>query len=92
MSVAGPPPASNTGAQAAAPTSALVSAPLAAPLANSSSPSGPQNGNQGNGAMGSQVVWAVKVGSPDGELVFSPNVVVAQPGDLVQFQFYARVS
>jgi plastocyanin len=93
MSVIGPPPsASNTGAQAAAPTSVLVSAPSAAPFANASSPSVTQNGDQGNGKAGSQIVWAVKAGSPDGELVFSPNVIEAQPGDLVQFQFYARVS
>jgi hypothetical protein len=82
---------SNPGAQAAAPSSMPSSGP-SPPYGNASSPSTSSTGNQGNGAMGSQQVWVVRVGSPDGKFVFSPNTIQGQPGDLVQFQFYARVS
>jgi len=33
----------------------------------------------------------VQVGGPNGSLTFSPSNVVAQPGDLVQFQFHPKV-
>ena len=87
MNVSGQPsvPTSNAGAQAAAPSATIAAAPpVGPPFTNNSSPSAAQGGTQ--------QLWAVKVGSPDGKFVFSPNVINAQPGDLVQFQFYARVS
>jgi plastocyanin len=33
----------------------------------------------------------VQVGGPNGSLIFSPNNVKAKAGDLVQFQFHAKV-
>jgi len=74
-------------ASIAASASSLAPSP---PFSNSSSPAVVPSGNQGNGPASSQQVWVVKVGSPDGKFVFSPEVVQAAPGDLVQFQFYAR--
>lgn len=85
--------ASSNIADVAAATQA-PSAPLAGPsppYANSSMPSILPSDNSGNSLVGSQKIWAVKVGSPDGKFVFSPEVIFAQPGELVQFQFYARV-
>jgi plastocyanin len=34
----------------------------------------------------------IQVGGPNGTLVFSPENIAAQPGDLVQFQFNPKVS
>src|SRR5437764_15156792 len=34
----------------------------------------------------------VQVGGPNGSLAFYPSNVIAQPGDLVQFQFMPKVS
>lgn len=39
---------------------------------------------------GEVTVWAVKVGNEKGQFVFEPNVINANVGDLIQFQFYAR--
>jgi hypothetical protein len=36
-------------------------------------------------------VWVVKVGSPDNQIVFAPNTIMAKPGEMVQFQFYSQV-
>ena len=33
----------------------------------------------------------VQVGGPNGSLIFSPNNVKAKAGDLIQFQFHAKV-
>jgi plastocyanin len=33
----------------------------------------------------------VKVGSPDNQIVFAPNTIMAKPGEMVQFQFYSQV-
>jgi hypothetical protein len=54
-------------------------------------PASPANtaGVIGNGQV---AVWVVKVGGPNNELVFSPNSVTAKVGEMVQFQFYSRVS
>jgi plastocyanin len=42
-------------------------------------------------AEGMVVTHVVKVGGPNGTLIFSPNNVVAAAGDLVQFQFNPKV-
>lgn len=89
-------PASSAGSNLPAPAAATpdASAPItdsASPISNSSMPSVVSSDNSGNSLMGAQKIWAVKVGSPDGKFVFSPEVIFAQPGELVQFQFYARV-
>ena len=34
----------------------------------------------------------VQVGGPNGSLIFSPNNVKAKAGDLIQFQFHAKVN
>lgn len=34
----------------------------------------------------------VQVGGPNGSLVFSPENVIAAPGDLIQFQFWPKVN
>lgn len=59
-------------------------------LSTSIAPASPANtaGVIGNGQV---AVWVVKVGGTNGELVFSPNTVTAQVGEMVQFQFYSRV-
>src|SRR3954467_4501623 len=36
-------------------------------------------------------VWVVKVGNEAGGLVFEPNNLTANVGDMVQFQFYPKV-
>ena len=36
------------------------------------------------------VMHVVSVGK-DGQLAFCPDQIIAQPGDLVQFQFYPKV-
>src|ERR1700742_3311352 len=89
MNVVGQPlsaPTSNPGAQAAAPPAAQPAAPSAAPsaaLAGQPSVDPPFNNNTSPAAAqnGKQQVWVVKVGSPDGKFVFSPNVITGQPGD-----------
>ncbi|USP80265.1 uncharacterized protein yc1106_07539 [Curvularia clavata] len=42
------------------------------------------------GGMGMVKVHTVQVGGPNGSLAFFPNNVVAQPGDMVQFQFHPK--
>ncbi|KAF2396439.1 Cupredoxin [Trichodelitschia bisporula] len=49
-----------------------------------------QSGNGGNSAAGAVPVWVVKVGSANNDLVFSPNSIMAKPGEMVQFQFYSK--
>jgi plastocyanin len=44
------------------------------------------------GQSGQIPVWVVKVGSQNNDLVFSPNTINGKPGEVVQFQFYSRVS
>jgi plastocyanin len=60
-------------------------------LSTSVAPASPANtaGVIGNGQV---AVWVVKVGGPNNELVFSPNSVTAKVGEMVQFQFYSKVS
>ena len=43
-------------------------------------------------AAGGQTVWVVAVGSASNQEIFSPDTIIAKPGDVVQFQFYANVS
>jgi hypothetical protein len=96
MNISGQPsslPSQNAGAQAAAPSVVPSAAPSAvAPVAPPVGPPFNNNSSPAAAQSGTQQLWAVKVGSPDGKFVFSPNVINGQPGDLVQFQFYARVS
>jgi plastocyanin len=42
-------------------------------------------------AAGHETVHVVQVGGTNGSTIFSPSNVVAKPGDLVQFQFNAKV-
>ena len=77
---------------AGAPPAIMTTTALGAPEAS------PVPGQQGAGAAGAPAgakngedVWVVKVGSPNNDLIFSPNTVMATPGQFVQFQFYAKV-
>jgi hypothetical protein len=45
----------------------------------------------GNTPAGMAPTHVIQVGGPNGSLVFSPNNVQAKAGDLIQFQFHAKV-
>jgi hypothetical protein len=80
--------ASNAGAVGVATTSATnASAPSSSVLAAS------PTANTAAGVIGDSnvPVWVVKVGSPDNQIVFAPNTIMAKPGEMVQFQFYSQV-
>lgn len=47
--------------------------------------------SQPSAMAGMVMTHVVQVGGPNGSLTFSPSNVVAQPGDLVQFQFHPKV-
>ena len=47
--------------------------------------------SQPTAMAGMVMTHVVQVGGPNGSLTFSPSNVVAQPGDLVQFQFHPKV-
>lgn len=59
----------------------------AASAVHSAAPSG-----EANLAAGSVNIHVVQVGGPNASLIFSPENIVAQPGDLVQFHFNPKVS
>ncbi|CAI9630372.1 hypothetical protein GT037_006217 [Alternaria burnsii] len=46
--------------------------------------------SQPSAMAGMVMTHVVQVGGPNGSLTFSPSNVVAQPGDLVQFQFHPK--
>ena len=53
---------------------------------------GGTTGGTTTGANGMVRVIVVKVGNEAGGLVFEPNDIRANAGDMVQFQFYPKVS
>ena len=51
----------------------------------------PGSTSTSQGVIGGTVpVWVIKVGSPNNDEIFSPPQIKANPGDLVQFQFYSN--
>ncbi|KAF2124840.1 hypothetical protein P153DRAFT_361005 [Dothidotthia symphoricarpi CBS 119687] len=82
---------------AVAQSSSTISTPSASELLASSTASGSSTSSSttasasGASQSGQVATHVVEVGGVNGSLIFSPSNVKAQAGDLVQFQFYARV-
>lgn len=84
----GPAPAAGNGGN----QGAAAASPVAGQPAASSAAAAPGMGGGVIGQGGEIPVWVIKVSDPQNSLVFSPNTVTAKPGEMVQFQFYSRVS
>ncbi|KAF1986388.1 Cupredoxin [Aulographum hederae CBS 113979] len=62
----------------------------AAPMASSAGGAGAAGSPTQSAAGGMTTVHVIKAGNEAGELVFAPNNIQANVGDMVQFQFYPK--
>jgi hypothetical protein len=87
------PAVANQGAGAAASAAASSAAP-AMGLGGSATAGAPPASNTAGviAQSGSVPVWVIKVADDKNDIVFSPNSVTAKVGEMVQFQFYSKVS
>jgi hypothetical protein len=84
--------ATSAGLPAAAPVPAAATSALAPAAPAAPAPAPAPAGSTGIGVSANGVpVWVVKVGSQNNDLTFSPSTIQAKPGEMIQFQFYAKV-